>query len=219
MIVNNNPIQGVIFDMDGTLVDSIPYHLQSWIIFLEKNGITIREEDFHAQNHGTLQEMIMRFFPNEKSADRIYELGEEKEETFRELYRPHMKEVPGVTPFLKTLSNQNKSIHLATMGEQDNIDYTIDHIDIRSFFQSLTGGHEVKNGKPDPEIFLKALDKAQIQAENAIVFEDSSGGIRAALGAGIPVFGIATTHTPQELENMGCQKAFLNFDEALNYFY
>lgn len=219
MIENDKPIQGVIFDMDGTLVDSIPFHLQAWMIFLEKNGISIREEEFHAQNHGTLQEMIMRFFPNEKSPDRIYDLGEEKEETFRNLYKPHIEEIPGVTSFLEALRDKNKSIHLSTMGEQDNIDYTLDLIEIRSYFHSLTGGHEVKNGKPDPEIFLKALAKAQINAENAIVFEDSSGGIRAAKGAGIPVYGIATTHTPQELEGMGCQKAFLNFDEALNYFF
>jgi beta-phosphoglucomutase len=207
--------QAIFFDMDGTLVDSIPFHQEAWLSFLSRHGIHLRPEDFHAQNHGTLPEMIQRFFPHVTSGEKRLELGEEKEITFRRIYGPELKEIEGLTPFLDFLSQSGKSIHLATMGDQNNIDFTLDGLEIRHFFDTITGGHEVLKGKPDPEIFLKTLQKSGVKAEHALVFEDSGGGIRSAKAAGLKVVGIATTHTKKELLELGCIAAFSDFVEVL----
>lgn len=208
-------IKAVFFDMDGTLVDSIPFHQEAWLSFLGNHGIHLRPEDFHAQNHGTIHEMIRRFFPHVDSREKRIELGEEKEITFRRIFRPHLKEISGLTPFLEHLKKEKISIHLSTMGDQNNIDFTLDGLGIRHFFDTVTGGHEVLKGKPDPEIFLKSLEKSGVKGENALVFEDSGGGIRSAKAAGLKVIGIATTHTKKELLELGCESSFSDFKEAL----
>jgi beta-phosphoglucomutase len=201
--------------MDGTMVDNIPFHQESWLKFLSNHGIHLSPEDFHAQNHGTIHEMIRRFFSHESSREKRIELGEEKELTYRSLYRPYLKEMEGLGLFLEHLKNRGLSIHLATMGDQKNIDFTLDGLGVRHFFDTITGGHEVLKGKPDPEIFLRSLEKSGARLENVLVFEDSGGGIRAAKSAGLAVIGIATTHSKKELMEMGCVAAFADFVEVL----
>ncbi|RIW13759.1 HAD family phosphatase [Algoriphagus lacus] len=201
--------------MDGTLVDSIPFHQEAWLRFLGNHGIHLRPEDFHAQNHGNLNEMIRRFFPHEASREKRLELGEEKEITFRKIYQPFLKEINGLTAFLEALKHHQISCHLATMGDQNNINFTLDGLRICHFFDTITGGHEVLKGKPDPEIFLKSMEKAGVNPESALAFEDSGGGIRSAKAAGLQVIGIATTHSKKELLEMGCIEAFSDFVEVL----
>lgn len=207
--------KAILFDMDGTLVDNIPFHQEAWLRFLGNHGIHLRPEDFHAQNHGTLNEMIRKFFPHVESMEKRIELGAEKEATYRHIYRPYLKEIEGLTPFLKFLQLQQISCHLATMGDQNNIDFTLNGLGIRHFFETVTGGHEVLKGKPDPEIFIKSMEKAEVKPGNVLVFEDSGGGIRSAKSAGLKVIGIATTHSKKELIEMGCEAAFSDFHEVL----
>lgn len=207
--------QAILFDMDGTLVDNIPFHQESWLRFLSNQGIHLRPEDFHAQNHGTLPEMIRRFFPHVDSREKRSELGEEKEATYRRIYAPFLAEINGLTSFLELLKSRNISRHLATMGDQNNIDFTMKGLGIGHFFQTTTGGHEVLKGKPDPEIFLKSLEKAGVKPEKVLVFEDSGGGIRSAKAAGLRVIGMASTHSKKELLEMGCEAAFIDFKEVM----
>lgn len=218
MISQFETSRAIFFDMDGTLVDSIPFHQEAWLRFLGNHGIHLRPEEFHAQNHGTIHEMIHRFFPNEQSKEKLIELGEEKEITFRRIYQPHLKEVAGLTPFLNQLRSRGISIHLSTMGDQANIDYTLNGLGIRHFFDTITGGHEVLKGKPDPEIFFKSMLKSGYGVGESLVFEDSGGGIRSAKAAGLKVIGIASTHSKKELLEMGCIAAFSDFQELMSGF-
>ena len=196
--------KAIIFDMDGTLVDNIRYHEDSWIVFLKEYGIDIDVETFAPQNHGTLDEMIIRFFGNDLSKERLYELGIKKEEAYQNLYRPNIKEVDGLTPFLKKLNQNNIRTGLATMGIPRSIDFILNGLNIRNYFHEITGGLEVIKGKPNPEIFLKTLEKLQIDGKDAIAIEDSFGGIKAAKDAGLKVVGITTTHSEEELMDNGC---------------
>ena len=209
-------INAIFFDMDGTLVDSIPFHQEAWLRFLGTYGIHLKPEEFHAQNHGTIHEMIRRFFPHVESDEKRIELGEEKEMIFRKIYQPGLKEIEGLTSFLEYLQSTGISIHLSTMGDQKNIDFTLNGLGIRHFFETITGGHEVLKGKPDPEIFLRSLEKAGVNPKHALVFEDSGGGIHSAKAAGLEVIGIASTHNKKELVEMGCMAAFSDFKEILD---
>lgn len=196
--------KAIIFDMDGTLVDNIPYHEESWIIFLKQHDIIIEPENFSAQNHGTLDEMIVRFFGNDLSKDRIHELGLKKEEAYQNLYKNHIKEVNGLTPFLQKLSQKKIKTGLATMGIPSSIDFILGGLNIKNYFQEITGGIEVVKGKPNPEIFLKTVEKLQIDSKEAVAVEDSMGGVKAAKDAGLKVLGITTTHSEEELMDNGC---------------
>lgn len=203
--------KAIIFDMDGTIVDNIPYHEESWIIFLKEYGIIIEPENFSAQNHGTLDEMIIRFFGAETSKERVHELGLAKEKAYQTLYQNHIKEVNGLTPFLQKLNQNNIKTGLATMGIPSSIDFILGGLNVKNYFQEITGGIEVSKGKPNPEIFLKTLEKLKVEAKDAVAVEDSMGGIKAAKDAGIKVIGITTTHSLEELMDNGCAEVIHDY--------
>jgi len=205
--------KAIIFDMDGTLVDNIPFHRDAWLEFLQKHGIHLNAHQFHAQNHGTIDEMMHRFFPQMKDPQQRYELGQEKERTYREMYRPHIREVKGLTPFLQTIQSNGIKAHLATMGDSPNIAFTLENLHISPFFESCTGGHEVQKGKPDPEIFLLSMQKGSLKPEECLVIEDSKGGILAAKRASIPVIGISTSESKTTLLALGCDWVVEDFVE------
>lgn len=206
-------IKAIIFDMDGTLVDSIPFHKDAWLLFLKKHGIILAPEEFQAQNHGNIDEMIRRFFGKDLEEDKVKELGQEKERTYRAMYKSHIKEIQGLTDLLNKMNNQHIVAALATMGDMPNIDFVLDEINIRPYFSSITGGHEIVRGKPDSEIFNLALAKLNLKTTECIVIEDSLGGVISALNAGIRVVGITTSHSHEELQSNGCFYTISNFDE------
>jgi len=211
--------KAIIFDMDGTLVDNIPYHRDAWLEFLQKHGIHLHAHQFHAQNHGTIDEMMGRFFPQIKDPYQLYELGQEKERTYREMYRPHIREVNGLSLFLQQMKAKGIIGLLATMGDPPNIDFTLDSLGIRSYFSYTTGGHEVNKGKPDPEIFLLSMEKAGLKPEDCLVIEDSQGGILAAKRAGIQVVGISTSESKETLVSLGCDGVVADFEELNDYMF
>jgi beta-phosphoglucomutase-like phosphatase (HAD superfamily) len=204
--------------MDGTLVDSIPFHQEAWLRFLASHGIHLRPDEFHAQNHGTIDEMVSRFFPAVQDSTALYALGQEKESMYREIYKPHIHEVAGLTPFLERIYTLGIQAHLATMGDQPNIDFVLDGLRIRSFFSSITGAEEVGKGKPNPEVFLRSIEKAKVHASDCWVLEDSKGGIMAGKSAGCLVIGITTSHSPEELISYGADRTVVNFVELMDDF-
>lgn len=210
--------KAILFDMDGTLVDSIPYHQEAWLRFLESHGIHLGPDEFHAQNHGTIDEMIRRFFPAVQDSTALYALGQEKERIYREIYKPHIHEVAGLTPFLERIHTLGIQAHLATMGDRPNIDFVLDGLGIRSFFSSITGAEEVSKGKPNPEVFLRSIEKAKVHASDCWVLEDSKGGILAGAAAGCLVIGITTSNSPEELISYGAERTVVDFLELMEEF-
>ncbi len=102
---------------------------------------------------------------------------------------------------------------LGTMGDMPNIDFILDELGIRPFFYSITGGHEIARGKPDPEIFELVLKKLNLTNKDCLVIEDSLSGIKSALNAGIKVIGITTSHSEEELKRNGCFYTISDFTD------
>ena len=200
--------KALIFDMDGTLVDNMSYHKQSWIDLFAHHHIDLDYKTFDKKYHkGSLLEIMKRLFPHIKDEKELFRIGIYKEVLYRELYRPHVKAIEGLHAFLNKQQTKGFPMGIATMGDQHNIDFIFDALELSSFFHSTTGGHQIKNGKPHPEIFLKAAKKLQVAPKDCLVFEDTKSRIAAALAAGMQVVGISTMFDEKSLLELGCVAA------------
>ena len=209
--------KAVIFDMDGTIVDNMQVHIDTWLIFIKQHGLNLSREAFLERMHGNLREIISKVFELDPEDPKVMELGQAKEQFYRDTYRPHIREILGFTNTLERLKTGGIKSALATMGDTPNIDLVVDELQIRSYFHTIVGGHEVEKGKPDPEIFNRVLFAMALKPEDCLVVEDSISGVESAKNAGIPVIGITTTHSSDTLRNAGCFHTitdYLNFDLA-----
>ena len=192
-------VKGVVFDMDGTLMDNMDFHHKAWIDFLAAYDIHITDEEFQEKNIGIITEIVPKFFDRKLSPEEIIALGKEKEAVYRNLYKDHIQALSGLENFLQALQEAGITIALATAADKGNIDFTLDALGIRKYFSAITGSEEVAYGKPHPDVYLKSATKLRLPPVQCVAFEDTPSGIRSAQAAGMGVIGLATTHTKEEL--------------------
>lgn len=190
----------LIFDMDGTLIDSNPTHKEAYTQFLKRYEITLTDEDFIRYISGRMNPDIMKhFFGEDIEPARIEELTREKETLFQKLYAPSIKPINGLVPFLNSVHQAGFPMVLATSAPMMNVAFVFDHLPIGSFFKEIVSEQDVAVGKPDPTVFRLAAERVGAQAEQCLVFEDSQPGVEAAHQAGMRVIVLTTTHRPDEL--------------------
>ncbi|GAB4050639.1 HAD family hydrolase [Spirosoma litoris] len=194
-------MKAVIFDMDGVIVDTNPHHRIAWREYYQRNGKTLSDDDFVQYVSGKHnKDIVAHLFANQTlSPDEVARLSHEKEALFRELYRSAITPVPGLIPFLKSLKEAGIRTAVATSAPVENLDFIMDALDIRSYFDALLNESMVNHPKPDPEIYEKAMAMLDVKPSESVIFEDSMTGIQAAKASGAFVVGMATTQTPDEL--------------------
>ncbi|ESA33132.1 haloacid dehalogenase [Leptolyngbya sp. Heron Island J] len=182
-----------IFDMDGTLVDNMAFHMQAWQKFLSSLGMEMTEAEVCQQTHGTIEQGIRRICGEELSDAAVTTLANQKESLYRELYQPHLQPINGLRDFLQAAQSLDITMALGTSAMQPNIDLVLDGLDIAAYFTTCVGGDDVTLGKPHPETFLTVAQQLDIQPECCIVFEDSVIGIEAAQNAGMKAVALTTS--------------------------
>ncbi len=194
-------MKAVIFDMDGVIVDTNPHHKTAWREYYQRNGKTLSDADFVEHVSGKHNNAILgHLFDGQiLSTDEAKRLAYEKEALFRELYSPVITPVAGLVPFLQTLKAANIRTAVATSAPVENLDFVMDALGIRSYFDALLNESMVNHPKPDPEIYQKAMAMLGVDPADTVIFEDSMTGIQAAKAAGATVVGMATTESPDEL--------------------
>ena len=191
-----------IFDMDGTLVDNMRFHSQAWMALFESLGIHLEADEFQRRTAGKTNPEILRKFTGCDLTDgEIQVLSDQKENFYRDLYRPHLKATTGLLPFLRQAQELNIPMGLATAAGQENIAFILNELKLGDFFCAIVGAEDIQKGKPDPEIFIKSAYKLHAQPEDCIVFEDSLFGVEAAQRAGMRAVFITTSHQPEDLGN------------------
>lgn len=188
-----------IFDMDGTLVDNMHVHTEAWGKMLAENNIEMNAHDFLVKTAGKTNREIMPMVFGDISDERINELADRKESLYRETFLPVRKPVEGVIEFLEAAQSLGIKMAVATAAPVANMEFILDGLDLRRYFQAVTTAAEIQNGKPDPEIFLKSAEKLAVEPNNCIVFEDALGGFEAAHRAGMKSIGIATVNSIEDI--------------------
>jgi beta-phosphoglucomutase len=193
-VTNNSEIRALIFDMDGVIVDSNPWHRIAWAEYTRRHGIEMTET-MQRRMYGKRNDEIVRDFLGSHLDDvEVFAHGAAKEALYREFMRPRAREslVPGIREFL--VRHRDLDLAVATNAESANVDFVIDTTGLRHFFRVIVSGNEVTRPKPHPEIYIHVAERLGVAPEQCIVFEDSYTGIEAGLAAGMRVVGVGTTH-------------------------
>lgn len=199
-IIEQSGIQAVIFDLDGTMLDNNAFHLKSWLIYLDKKGMSITEEFYKEHLSGkTNKDVLELIFGRKMDADEIEKLALEKEAIYREIYQPYLKEVSGLTRMLDLLKDKGILLAIATSGILVNINFMFEHLPVRSYFKEVVYSVDIHKGKPDPEIYLLTAKRLGVDPKHCLVFEDSLAGVASGQAAGMKVVALTTTNTKEEL--------------------
>lgn len=192
--------QAAIFDMDGVICHTNPYHAIAFRKFFSKRNMFPTDEDFALHMYGKNNRYIMsHFFEREITGDELAQLEEEKESLFREIYRDQIQAIDGLIPFLEELKAGGYRIGVATSAPRLNLELISDHLNLTQYVDCFLSSEDVSKHKPDPEVYLKAASILGVHPERCIVFEDSHSGVTAGLNAGMTVVAVLSTHRLDEL--------------------
>ncbi len=198
--------QGVVFDMDGVLVDSAKPHHESWRQLARQHGIEISEERFKRSFGQRSSEIIRTIWGADVTDAQVEEYDAEKEAVYRELIRGRLPLMPGCCELLGTLQQAGCVLAVGTSGPPENLEQVLAEGDLRQYFAVTVNGRDVERGKPAPDCFLLAARRAGLRAEDCVVVEDAPVGVRAGVAAGMQVIGLTSTTTRAKLIDAGAQR-------------
>ncbi|MGD8780615.1 MAG: HAD family phosphatase [Ignavibacteria bacterium] len=190
----------IIFDLDGVIVDSNPFHKKSWKMFCEKHNISITDQILEKKVFGrTGSEALSILFNTCLNDELIKSYTEEIDGIFRESFSQYIKPIDGLIEFLTSIQKENIKTAIATSAPPENVDFVMDKTGLSKYFHTIVDNTYISKSKPNPEIYLKTAKLIGEDSEKCIVIEDSLSGIEAAIKAGMKVIGITTTHSAKEL--------------------
>lgn len=199
----NNKQKALLFDMNGTMIDDMEYHCRVWHELLNKDltaGMTY--EEVKVQMYGKNSELLQRIFGTERfTAEELDFWSIEKEKRYQAEYLPHLKLLDGLEKFFEKAYSRSIPMALCSAAITFNVDFVLDNLEIRHYFQSIISADNVRISKPNPETFLKAAKELEVTPLNCIVFEDAPKGVEAARNAGMDCVVLLTAHEEKEFKS------------------
>ncbi len=188
-------IKAVLWDLDGTLVDSAEFHWWAWRDIMRDEGAPVTYEHF-VQSFGKRNDLILAGWIGEDAdPERVIRLGEAKEAHFRELVRQRgVSPLPGVRDWVARLHDAGWRHAIATSAPRANLEAVVDAMGMRHLFAAGVAAEDVTRGKPDPEVFLLAAQRLGAEPRSSIVVEDAPTGIEAGRRAGMRTIGVSLMH-------------------------
>ena len=217
MLLLPHPTQALIFDMDGTMIDSMPHHAQSWTVFARKHHIEIDLQDMMQRTTGRTGLECVRILFNQPAMDEAtcWAMVHEKEQLYRDTFEPLFAEVKGFKAFANHARSLGLKIGVGTAGDIHNVNFALGHLKMEWPPQVIARGDEGFPGKPEPAIFLEAARRLNVLPSACIVFEDAPLGIEAARRAGMRAVAICTGHSATELAGSHVLAAVADYTELL----
>ena len=190
--------------MDGTLVDNLAYHFMAFDAYAEREGFTLLEPVSLKINGMHSNDIFPLLLGNEVVAQYgLDRLNREKEEVYRDLYRPKIAPIAGIIELLKEAKKAGVKCAIGSSGCRENVEMIIEGLGIADLIDGSISGSDVTHGKPHPEIFTKAHECLGLKAEECIVVEDAVNGILSGVAAGCKCLAITTTATADVLTEAG----------------
>jgi beta-phosphoglucomutase len=191
--------KGVIFDLDGVLVDTSSYHFEAWRLWAHREGITMTQEQFRSSFGMQNYQIIPQLLGRDVSRDEIAEMSDWKEAKYRELSEGNIELMDGVERLMKNLKQHGFLMAIGTSTPLVNLKLILDDSIVGNYIQAYVTGEDVKNGKPAPDTFVEASKKLGLPSGKCVVVEDAVAGVEAGKAAGMKVIAITTTRLREDL--------------------
>ena len=189
-----------LFDLNGTMIDDMDYHIKAWYRILNDLGANLSIERVKEECYGKNHELLERIFPGRFTEEEKNNMSFEKEKQYQEEFRPHLKLLPGLDAFLEKAKAENIKMAIGSAAITFNIDFVLDGLHIRHYFDAIVSADDVKESKPNPETYLKCAEQLNILPKDCLVFEDAPKGVEAAANAGMACIVLTTMHAKEEFE-------------------
>jgi len=212
---NNYMFKGIIFDMDGTMVDNMMVHHRAWQRKLRELGLDMSIEEVKEKIHGINEEILERIFGGRFTPEERQQIAWEKEATYREIFKPDLKLIDGLPAFLAHIQTSGLPMAIGTAAPPENAEFVVDHLELGDYFSGVFHAGSVTKGKPDPEIFEKAAASMDLPVSDCLIFEDSVTGAEAAQRAGAKSVIVTTTHARKEFDKYDNILRFIDHYDGL----
>jgi beta-phosphoglucomutase len=190
----------VIFDMDGVICHTNPYHSKAFREFFAKRDLSPTDEEFAQHMFGKSNSYILKhFLQREIIGEEFVQLEDEKESLFRKIYEPHVEPIHGFLSFITDLKANGIKTAVATSAPRANLDLISGKLNLPAYMESFMASEDVTRHKPDPQVYLTSAQRLGVSPANCVVFEDSYSGVSAAINAGMKVVGVLTSHPKEQL--------------------
>jgi HAD superfamily hydrolase (TIGR01509 family) len=203
-------LRGIVFDMDGVIIDSHPLHRRAWKIFLQTAGREVTDAELDFILDGRKRDDILCHFLGELSPSQIASYGGRKDEMLRKLAED-MRPLDGVVELLDSLSRAGIRIALATSAGRKRAHGTLKELGLTRYFEAIVTGDEVVSGKPDPAIYRLVAERLKENPDNLLAVEDAVSGVRSARAAGMRCLGIAPAERAHTLRAAGADPVISDF--------
>jgi HAD superfamily hydrolase (TIGR01509 family) len=202
-------IKGIIFDLDGTMIDNMMVHHRAWQEVLSIYGLDLSLDEVMAKIHGVNEEILKRLFSDRFTDEECQAISKQKEAIYRRVFQDELKLINGLDAFLDQIDSFPLPKAIATAAPQENVSFVMDGLELWERFETVIHAGHVRNGKPDPEVFIKASSALGLHSSDCLIFEDSPTGVETALRANAPTIVITTTHKQEEFANYTNVKGFI----------
>jgi beta-phosphoglucomutase len=203
-------LRGVVFDMDGVVIDSHPAHRDAWRAFLAALGKTVADSELEIILDGGKREEILKHFLGELSPGQIVEYGKRKDEILRNRCT-RLEPMAGVVEFLDQLRHSGIRLALATSAGKHRTLHTLEELRLAQYFETIVTGDDVSAGKPDPAIYCLAAARMRELPNCLVAVEDAVSGVKAARSAGLRCAGIAHNGRADSLREAGANPIVEDF--------
>jgi HAD superfamily hydrolase (TIGR01509 family) len=206
-------LKGVIFDLDGVVIDSHPLHKRAWKLLFTRLDKQVSEQELEFVVEGQKREDILRHFLGALSDRQVRDYGEQKEALFKNI-AAEIQPIQGLPEFLAQLYAANLAMAVASSAGRHRVEHNLRQVNLHKHFQAVVTGEDVIEGKPNPAIFALAAAKMRLQAGEILVCEDAVNGVQAAKAAGMRCLAVAANGRAPLLKKAGADKIVLDFTQA-----
>jgi HAD superfamily hydrolase (TIGR01509 family) len=204
--------------MDGTIVDSLPYHYEAWKIFFNENKVENFSEKLKDYKGGGTLDLMTAVYGDRYSRKELKIMTDDKEIIFREIYKNNVVPIAGFIEMFELIKSKKILVGIASNAIRKNVKMILSELKIYEEFDSIICGDEVRKGKPNPEMFNQTVDRFNLKKEECLIFEDSVEGVSAAFNSRVDVVGITSSTSGKILIDKGCKTTidnYLNFDMSI----